>query len=150
MIGDKETQKLAKQQVFQWFSMKVVIFKDGKILLGKRLDTDDYGLWEIPGGKAEVGEDLKEAAIREVKEEVGLDVDVNMKPFYLEQNLNKNIAFVVLRADIIGGELLGEMEEMSDIGFYSKDQVQRYLEDNKVRKPLIKIAKMFVNGEFDG
>ena len=44
----------------------------GRVLLERR---SDFGLWGLPGGCPESGENLHEAAVREIKEEVGLDVD---------------------------------------------------------------------------
>lgn len=52
------------------------IQRDGKFLIAKRADDDDFmpGVWEIPGGKAEFNEVLTDAAAREIKEEMGLDI----------------------------------------------------------------------------
>jgi ADP-ribose pyrophosphatase YjhB (NUDIX family) len=47
-----------------------VVYKD-KVLLRKH---DKYNLWLCVGGHIELDEDPNEAALREVKEEVGLDV----------------------------------------------------------------------------
>ena len=52
-----------------------VIIKDGKIVLIKRGNEPSKGKWSIPGGHVELGENLKEAVIRETKEETCLDVD---------------------------------------------------------------------------
>lgn len=52
---------------------------DGKVLLLRREDrsmADLDGLWELPGGKVEFGEDPEAAAVREVLEETGLAVKV--------------------------------------------------------------------------
>ena len=51
----------------------IVTRDNGDILLARRKDT---GLWCIPGGQAEQGESLPECAIREVKEETGVDCEV--------------------------------------------------------------------------
>ncbi len=53
------------------------MIRDGdRYLIVKRAAEPDAGLWSIPGGLVEVGEETKDAAIREVKEETGLDVDI--------------------------------------------------------------------------
>jgi 8-oxo-dGTP diphosphatase len=52
-----------------------VIIKEGKIVLIKRGNEPSKGKWSIPGGHVELGENLKEAVIRETKEETCLAVD---------------------------------------------------------------------------
>jgi ADP-ribose pyrophosphatase YjhB (NUDIX family) len=53
-------------------SASTIVVKEGKILLQRRSNT---GLWALPGGTMEIGETIGEAAIRETKEEAGLDVE---------------------------------------------------------------------------
>jgi 8-oxo-dGTP diphosphatase len=54
----------------------VVRRDDGRILVILRGREPSKGLWSIPGGRVEPGEDLEAAATREVREETGLTVDV--------------------------------------------------------------------------
>ena len=54
----------------------VVIEKDGRVLLGKRAGGFGKGKWGLPQGYIEFDEDFLTAAIREVKEETGLDVEI--------------------------------------------------------------------------
>lgn len=51
-----------------------IILDEGKILLEKRKNAPGKGKWSIPGGLVDLGEGIKQAVIREVKEETGLDV----------------------------------------------------------------------------
>lgn len=53
------------------FTVEVFVVCRGKVLLRKH---DKYGIWLSVGGHIELDEDPNEAALREVKEEVGLDV----------------------------------------------------------------------------
>jgi ADP-ribose pyrophosphatase YjhB (NUDIX family) len=50
----------------------VVVDQAGRILLIRRSDN---GLWAIPGGLMDIGEDIARTVRREVKEETGLDVE---------------------------------------------------------------------------
>jgi mutator protein MutT len=53
-----------------------VIWRDTEILIAKR-EAEGLlgGLWEFPGGKPEPGEPLQAAVVREVREELGIDVE---------------------------------------------------------------------------
>jgi len=53
-----------------------VILQDGKLVLVKRGVEPGKGKWSIPGGAVELGEGVRDAAIREAKEECGLDIEL--------------------------------------------------------------------------
>lgn len=56
-------------------TMLIITNQEGKILLLKRSGTGWMdGHWGLPGGKVDHGESIKQAAIREAKEEVGIDI----------------------------------------------------------------------------
>jgi len=58
-----------------------LIVCDGKILLEKRKNDPGKGKWSIPGGLVELGENIEQTVIREVKEETGLEVE---KPEHID------------------------------------------------------------------
>jgi len=52
-----------------------LIDEDGRVLLAKRPEGRSFaGLWEFPGGKVEPGERPEDALIRELHEELGIDI----------------------------------------------------------------------------
>jgi len=53
-----------------------VIINEGKMILVKRGVEPGKGKWSIPGGLVELGENIRDATIREAKEETGLDVEI--------------------------------------------------------------------------
>ncbi len=55
-----------------------LIIRDGEILL---LYREEQGHWDVPGGKVKKGESPTETAVREAREEIGAEVELE-KPFY--------------------------------------------------------------------
>ena len=53
-----------------------LIVQDGRLVLVKRGVEPDKGRWSIPGGAVELGEEVRDAAVREAKEECGLDIEI--------------------------------------------------------------------------
>ena len=72
--------------------------EDGSVLLVQRpLNKDMGGLWEIPGGKIEPFETPEEATIRELKEEVGIDADIqNLRPLLFVSHAYEHFHLVLL------------------------------------------------------
>jgi 8-oxo-dGTP diphosphatase len=52
----------------------VLVWHDGKVLLGRRRGAHGAASWSFPGGHLELGESWEACALREVHEETGLDV----------------------------------------------------------------------------
>lgn len=76
--------------------------------------------WEMPGGIVEEGESLKEAAIRETKEESGIEIEV-LKFCGIFQNVNKSICNTLFLAKPIGGKLTTSAESL-EVGFFPIEQ----------------------------
>jgi len=53
-----------------------VILQDGKLILVKRRAEPGKDRWSIPGGSVHLGEKVRDATIREAKEESGLDIEI--------------------------------------------------------------------------
>jgi A/G-specific adenine glycosylase len=54
-----------------------VIWRDGEVLITRRPPRGLLGgLWEFPGGKREPGENLEDCLVREVREELGIEIGV--------------------------------------------------------------------------
>jgi ADP-ribose pyrophosphatase YjhB (NUDIX family) len=54
----------------------VAVLREGRILLAAREKPPSEGLFSLPGGVVEVGETLSEAALRELREEVGVEAEL--------------------------------------------------------------------------
>lgn len=80
----------------------------GEILLQKRPDGRQMaGLWEFPGGKVDVGESPESALIRELKEELGIEVEAkNLAPlaFASEPLGDRNLLLLLYRCGVWNGD----------------------------------------------
>jgi ADP-ribose pyrophosphatase YjhB (NUDIX family) len=54
----------------------VVVVEDDRVLLGTRAKEPNRGKWILPGGKIEPFESIDSAAKREIREETGLEIDL--------------------------------------------------------------------------
>jgi 8-oxo-dGTP diphosphatase len=71
-----------------------LVFRHGKLLITQRYaDSHLGGLWEFPGGKRESGESFEECLIRELREELGIEIQVgrvleDLTHFYPEKTVH--------------------------------------------------------------
>lgn len=85
----------------------VLIFKDGKVLFGQRLNAHGEGSWCPPGGHLEFGESFEDCAKREVDEESGLKVKnlqviTSTNDIHIQEN--KHYVTILMRAEWDSGE----------------------------------------------
>ena len=100
----------------------VAIIQDGKILLTKR---DDFGVWCLPGGHVDLGESVAETAVREVAEEIGLDVQLTrLVGVYSIPKAKAWVNLIILFvAEVIGGELKAQKGEVLDIAYFPVNEL---------------------------
>jgi ADP-ribose pyrophosphatase YjhB (NUDIX family) len=102
----------------------VILIADGdRVLLGRRAESSYApGKWCLPGGFIEFDEDFLTAAIREVKEETGYDVEItsilSVMSNFLRPNLHTLV--VVLEASIISGEP-SPGDDIVELGWFPLD-----------------------------
>jgi ADP-ribose pyrophosphatase YjhB (NUDIX family) len=97
-----------------FLGVNVAILEDGKILLTRR---EDFEVWCLPGGAVDEGESVAQAAIRETREETGLEVELTrLVGIYSSPHAAEGGRHVVLfAARPVGGEPApqpGEVIEM--------------------------------------
>ncbi len=79
-----------------------------KILMLKRSihSRSNPGLWELPGGKVEIGEDFDQALIREIKEETGLNITLKKAIGVAQQEHgHRHSLHLILLVEVNSGKL---------------------------------------------
>ena len=100
--------------------ISVIVVEGEQILLVKhRKGNRQY--WVLPGGRLEYGETFEECAVREMKEETGLDVKVDDFVFLSEAiapDRSRHIVNVYLTAHVVGGILkLGDEPVLAAVDY---------------------------------
>ncbi|MEC0281869.1 NUDIX hydrolase [Terribacillus saccharophilus] len=81
--------------------------------------------WEMPGGQVEEGESLADAAVREVMEESGIEIEVT-KLCGIYQNTESSICNTLFLGKPIGG-VCTPSEESLEVGYFPLEQVKEML-----------------------
>lgn len=94
-----------------------IIIKGEEVLLARRGKEPGYGEWSIPGGVVKLGETLKDAVIREVREEVNLAIRVEEVVEVLERIFRDpegRVQYHYVLVDFLCEHLSGEGKPSSD------------------------------------
>lgn len=94
-----------------------IVALDGKLILNRRTIEPGYGRWTFPSGYVDLGEEAHVAAVREVKEETGMDVEIQ-RLVGVYANDDRSIVFIVYAGAVVGGELTVS-EESDALGLFS-------------------------------
>lgn len=113
--------------------VRVVVFDDDDRLLMVRQHHEERDIWMVPGGGIEDNETSVQAAIREMKEETNLDIEIGRMIWHIEEVAERGQRFVTyFLAKIVGGELkMGIDPEFSEkhqrlreVRFVSQEEMQ--------------------------
>lgn len=94
-----------------------VVFQKQSVLLIRRGKAPNQGLWSLPGGRVNLGENLEDAVKREVAEETGILVNPIKLVYHvdlIERDQNKQIRYHYVVLDYLADYLSGEIRAASD------------------------------------
>lgn len=119
----------------------VVANDQGEILLHRRSDNE---FWSIPGGAMEPGETIRQTAIREVREETGIEVEptrlvgIYSDPDHVVEYSDGEVRqqfSVCFAAAPVGGEL-STSDESLKVGFYAPEAIEDMNLHESIRRRL--------------
>ncbi|MCW9014161.1 MAG: NUDIX domain-containing protein [Gammaproteobacteria bacterium] len=109
----------------------VIVLRQGKVLLGRRMKMPGRNTWQCPGGYMQQGESVFESARREVAEASGLVIhNLNYGPYTNNRFTNGGLHTVTLYvvADYMGGEAI--VKEPNEI------ECWQWVDINEMPQPL--------------
>jgi len=127
------------EQSVEWVGIVAgcLVEKDGKYLLVQEKQPKVYGLWNLPAGYVDKGEQIKDAAKREVLEETGFEVKVLDEIDIYHESTGRPVKHI-FKAEISGGKLKKQNDEILDIQWMSFDEIEELSKENKLRAPWIR------------
>src|SRR5579872_4786993 len=106
-----------------------IIIEDSRVLLVKRAHPPIQGQWSIPGGVLEVGELVREAAVREAREETGLIVEPGELLGVYDRVLRdpeKRVQYHYVLIDFlcrrVGGELMAA-SDATEVRWFAREEL---------------------------
>jgi len=128
-----------------------IIIEDARVLLVKRVHPPIQGQWSIPGGVLEVGELVREAAVREAREETGLIVEPGeLLGVYdrVLRNEEKRVQYHYVLIDFlcrrVGGELMAA-SDAAEVRWFTRDELPSLKlaedTDDVIRKGFAKLSR---------
>lgn len=119
--------KVGHEKVILAFAGGCLFDECGRVLLQKRGDSC---MWGFPGGAIEIGETPEQAAIRELKEETGLDVEVqSLLGVYTDSDMRypngdqEHSICIAYRLKAIAGSLRCDQDETIDLKYFALDEL---------------------------
>ena len=109
----------------------VVVWRGDQVLLVKRRNPPHQGHWSLPGGKQQLGETIFHAAVREVREETGLDVrplDIITALDAISRDAAGQVEFHYTLVEVAAEALDGEAsaaDDVSDVRWATPDEIDK-------------------------
>lgn len=102
----------------------VLVEREGQVLLVRRGTAPGKGKWILPAGFVDFGEDPARTAVRECREETGLDIEITGLLDVISGKEHERGADIVIlyRAQIVGGEL-GAADDVDEAAFFPPEEL---------------------------
>jgi 8-oxo-dGTP diphosphatase len=101
-------------------------------LLVQEAQPKVYGLWNLPAGHVDKGESIENAAVREAKEETGLNVELLEKIGIWHDAVEEPVRHA-FNVRVTGGELAPQPGEILDVKWFSYDDIVKMKAEGNLR-----------------
>lgn len=97
----------------------VLVERQGEVLLVRRANQPERGRWTLPAGYVDAGEDPREAARRECREETGLEISITaIHDVLFESGADRLATIVIVYKALETGGVLAPGDDASEVGFF--------------------------------
>ncbi len=103
----------------------VLVKQDNKFLLVQENGKHVRGLWNWLQGKVEQEESIEQCAVREAKEETGLDIQIEKKLTVLTNTFSDTKELHLYVGKIVGGDIYFPKDEIMDARFFTVAEIQQ-------------------------
>ena len=133
---------------FHLVAMAIMINECNEILITKRsMNKPGAGKWECTAGSVMAGETTKQAIQREVKEEIGIMVEVedeNLIGCFFEEDAIFDIWKIKVQCRI--DDLILQSNEVDDARYIKIDDIQTFIDNNPCTSSLYEVSRLYSEG----
>ncbi|MFI8451555.1 NUDIX hydrolase [Streptomyces erythrochromogenes] len=103
-----------------------VVAHEGRVLLVRRRVAEGQLSWQFPAGKVEPGESFEKAAVRETKEEAGLDAAVRQLGEQIHPITGRQVSYTA--CEVVGGTAhVADAHEIAQVAWVTLSEIPRYI-----------------------
>lgn len=140
----KRGEPFAEGEFYVCCEIWVMNLKGQMLVTQRHPDKKAGGQWEFTGGGVLAGETTKQAAVREVKEEIGIGLDeTELELLDVYQHKNYFMDIYVVRKDLADEEIVLDTNETVDWAWATKEEIQDLIESGKMVRSVGMRYRMF-------
>lgn len=141
----KRGEPFGENEFYVCCEVWIVNSKNQMLVTQRHPDKKAGGQWEFTGGGVLAGETTSLAAIREVKEELGVNLsETELELFEVYKHKNYFMDIYLVRKDLSEDEIVLDTNEVVDWKWLSKDEIDQFIEEGKMVRSVGLRYKMYM------